>query len=497
VQQDKSTFLFYPAFTRNEDDGDSYSIDFVGDAGRQQVNDGLPLGEGVKRLLLTMQRLHESDDIDHPFHNTQIYVRQLVEEQRLSAPCLQCGQPVESHESYPVFACEFFAPVFYRFSCCVEFYVIVGFQPARLVGLFIPGEMAIISAFDYDNVLARMYYGPDTFLKHVHAFYALQSKYLRQVFDYRQTDSPKPLAISCAYVNNISHHVREEMPLVYKLVKSEGHLPDDATVIVGSKDTLDLGDLLGCEDSVVDSTRLPGGHLGAGEVLFDHIVSQKLFLTRAGCLEHIPAGLSEAVMSRARQLGREQITSEGRWLDSHSPLIWLTLRGNYRLWREQRQGLAQVVQQVRTRYPEAGFILDGSMGDRALGDEVLADLGAPEHVTNCMGMGMLASLALFERIDAYLMPFSNANFFPVVVPKPGVMHAAGGWIMKEEPFVVIPSNEEVEAVPVIGTVVETGDTEYDMNVCTANYTVPADDLASALLNLLDEVVDEAQDRVNR
>lgn len=376
----------------------------------------------------------------------------------ISAPCPFCGKPLASSESYPVFINAFDQPVFYRFVCCAEFFLIAAKSPQAKLALWLPHRQLVVSFVEYRRFPHNHdYYGPAQFAEWLKLYARLTAANAALVAAYRAGQTPRRTALALGFVFNFGHHVSDELSaLPFVPALTAGRAP---VAVLGPFDFFDAGGVFAAELGPAP-LRVEAQGTATPPELFRLALEQNLFVTR---LSHT-APLQEAVARRLVDAAGERCAPEflhrARQSAQHRPLAWVTLRSHNRAWRGQAQGLAQVLNALRREHPGLGVVFDGLEAERPLLDEALALLEPGLPAYDGLGTSLFEALAWAGRADFFIAPFGNGTGFTSIANIPGVVHTHEQW-GKAEPFCINRRENCALALPVVGrTLHEPGRDSY-------------------------------------
>lgn len=387
----------------------------------------------------------------------------------ISAPCPCCGKPLASRESYPVFINAFDQPVFYRFACCAEFFLIAAKSPQAKVALWLPAHELVVSFVEYRRFPHNHdYYGPAQFAEWLKLFHRLAAEHPALVAKYSAAQaSTRRTALALGFVFNFGHHVSDELSaLPFVPALTAGRAP---VAVLGPFDFFDAGGVfaaeLGPAPLCVEPLRAPASLRGeplrveaqgaaTPPALFRLALEQNLFITR---LSHT-APLQETVARRLVDAAGERCTPEflhrAQQSAQHRPLAWVTLRSHNRAWRGQAHGLAQVLNALRREHPGLGVVFDGLEAERPLLAEALALLEPGLPAYDGLGTSLFEALAWAGQADFFIAPFGNGTGFTSIANIPGVVHTHEEWA-KAEPFCINRRENCALALPVTGQTIAT------------------------------------------
>ncbi|SNS11869.1 hypothetical protein SAMN04488503_2823 [Humidesulfovibrio mexicanus] len=376
----------------------------------------------------------------------------------VSAVCPWCGRPTAGTESYPAFINAFDQPVFHRFRCCGEFFLVAAKSPQAKVALWLPQAHALASFIEYRRYPHNHdYYGAAQFAEWLKLFARLLAENAGLAAAYRNAGATRRTALALGFVFNFGHHVSDELsalPFVPALTAGREPLS-----VLGPFDFFDAGQVFAAELGPAPLRVAAQGGQTPPE-LFRLALEENLFVTR---LSHT-APLQEAVARRLLDAAAERLTPElARRVEESAlsrPLVWVTLRGHNRAWRGEAQGLAQVLNALATEHPGLGAVFDGWERERPALEELLAALSPSVAAFDGLGTSLYEALAWARKADFFIAPYGNGTGITSIANIPGVIHCHEEWA-KPEPFCVNRRERCALAHPVCGrTIHEPGRDSY-------------------------------------
>ncbi len=365
----------------------------------------------------------------------------------VSAPCPWCGKPAASRESYPVFINAFDQPVFYRFTCCGEFFLIAAKSPQTKVALWLPESRALASFVEYRRAPHNHdYYGAAQFQEWLKLFHRLSEGESGLMAAYRAGAAARRTALALGFVFNFGHHVSDELSaLPFAPALMAGRKP---FTVIGPFDFFDAGAVFAPELGPAP-LRVQAQGAQTPPELFRLALRENLFVTR---LSHT-APLQEAVAQRLMDAGAQRCAPEFLERVEQSsrcrPLAWVTLRSHNRAWRGQAAGLARVLNALHREHPGLGVVFDGMEGERPVLEEALAALEPGLPAFDGLGTTLFEALAWARHADFFIAPFGNGTGITSIANTPGVVHTHEEWA-KPGPFCVNRREDCALALPVAG-----------------------------------------------
>ncbi|MCH2379303.1 MAG: hypothetical protein MK236_07775, partial [Pedosphaera sp.] len=117
--------------------------------------DGLPFGKGLRAAV---EHLHEMDGgLPHSDWRYGVYRFQidLVQRGYLQSFHLETGNAITTRLSFPAGGDVVLNPIFYRFDDPELHYIIIGFHPPRMVGIYFPERKQVMSLMNHDHPIMR------------------------------------------------------------------------------------------------------------------------------------------------------------------------------------------------------------------------------------------------------------------------------------------------------------------------------------------------------
>ncbi len=444
------------------------------------IDPNTPYSENVLRIVRYHNEVSGSSDYEDLDYGVKTYVKDALETASMRSYCLKCGKEISSSESYPLFISGFGSPIFYRFNCCVDYYHIIGFQPPSLIGILIPESKTVLSFFNYDHPVARAHWSTGVFTRNVLGLYTMLARHQGLVAQYRASRSERRLCLAVAFCCNLGHQFREELPMLYKRLAHAGPAaPTD--YVLGPYQFLSIAKLLkGGDLQCSYDDRDPNVLV---ERVFGDALRRDRFMMLPCSADHIPDSMAAGVIESAEDEEAEFFDAIRQKLSGRRPVVWFTLRSHSRYWVDQVSGHEQIIRAVRQRHPDAAFILDGMERERPLASELMGRFDAPDFILNCAGTSVRQALLIFRLATTFAMPYSNAAFLTMILPKRGIFHGIRGWFSVPT-LTLVPRAEPVYYDAVVGDCAPSGDADYDADVHTANYDVDPEEITDKLLEIL-------------
>lgn len=345
----------------------------------------------------------------------------IIENGFLRVVCPVCGSHCISQNSYPVFYHLHTNPTFYEFSCCVQYYAIVGFPTSRLMGLYVEGENQhlIIGYLPYnsESVLGEVFrqdYGQHHFRQLIAAFNLLRETFSREMEQYRERKDRK-ITLLYGFQRNMSHFIREEAFYVAQFLSNRTSVD---ILLSGGSDYFGMSDLI----PIAPKIRFRGHDYHRMFNLFPQALKLGAFALRLSGEQYDSRIWRRKLLELAKKREFRQLEKFYKEIGSNNRIIWLTIRGGPRRWVNQVAGLTQLINNLAHEDDELLFALDGIPGDRGLVTEIINKVASPENCIDFTRLTLTQSLVMFDNSVTFVMPYSNANVFPYLSDKPGIFH---------------------------------------------------------------------------
>lgn len=384
--------------------------------------------------------------------------------------CPLCGNVCKTNQSFCMFIHAYHQLIFYRFSCCKIFYLIVGDSNQRKIGMYFPeDELMINFVFYNDCPSCEEPYGKEYYEKWVNEF----KRHLLFCWDkmdsYISTTSKKHNACLLGFVSNLGHHVADELSAVQKL-HNTGDIDKINIFLLGDFDYFKVGDMF------PEIQRYPLAKKTSMQI-FRIILENNCFAFRLCHKGPIQEKLTERIyMTCKNQLTASflQKVEESRRL---WPLIWITLRSHNRVWLSQKDGLANIINLLYKDFLNLGVIFDGVPAEKQLMQNI-QHLMVPGIVTyDALDCKMPETVVWAYAIDLFIAPYGNGTNFTSIANKAGIAHTHSMW-MRSEPFCMNRRENCVLTIPVKAM--------YDSSkdVFTSNYEIDWRDIYDAIVGII-------------
>jgi len=389
--------------------------------------------------------------------------------------CPVCGKACRTNQSFCMFTHPYHQLIFYRFSCCKIFYLIVGDSRQRKIGMYIPQDELMINFIYYKNGGASEEpYSQQHYMEWVNDF----KKHI--IYSWCEVDlyiaSPdKRNTCFTAFISNFGHHMTDEVAAIQNLYDN-GDISNINTFFVGSYDHFNIPSLF---------PELP--ILNRNNDYSTNTIDVFKMALKNNCFGFRPffdGPFQEELAQKIHQSAREKCSSQ--FLEivdnsaKHHPLIWVTLRSHNRAWLSQKEGLANVLNKLYEDFPNLAVVFDGVPGEAQLMDGTKELLDPDITVFNGLNCGKDQTIVWSHKIDFYIAPHAAGTTFTTIANKPGVTHTHSKWA-KNTPYLIARRENGMLSYPVPSARDEEGND--DDFVC--NYEVDWKDVYNTVIEVVD------------
>lgn len=394
------------------------------------------------------------------------FQRTILETGYLVQPCPICGEVQKSNQSFCVFTDSHNAPMFYRFVCCQEYYLIVVESQQRKSGLYFPDKRLLISFEHYVFPHRAKYYGKDFFESCVSTFFLFRRR-AKDIFrQYVEFNKPKEIVGICCFEGNHGHQLSEEVSAL-QFVSDNEHLLKKVSFLVGPNDYFDVRKIFPNLNFLENSKFSENG----GNVSFDlfkNTINNNLFCVRITAKE-----LPEKAAQKIVKVTSQKCTKDFRVKVEESarlfPLIWITLRSHSRYWVGQEYGIPRIINKLRLEFPNIGVVFDGVPYERDVYNSIVKSIPYVKHY-NALNCKIHETIFWLTHCTFFIGPYGNNTVFTSIANLPGVIHTHAEW-SREKPFQLthpaISRRNNAYCYPVKGDTIN----ESGKDVFTYNYNL--------------------------
>lgn len=388
--------------------------------------------------------------------------------------CPVCGKACRTNQSFCMFTHSYHQLIFYRFSCCKTFYLLIGDSRQRKIGMYVPKDELMINFIYYkkggasEEPYSRQHYIEwiSDFKKHI-------------IYSWHDVDSyialpDKRTMCFTAFISNFGHHMTDEVAAIQNLY-DVGDISNINTFFIGAYDHFSIPRLFpqlpilnrdidyGTKSLDVFKMALKDNCFGF-RLFFDGSFQEKL---------------AQKIHRTAREKCSPQFLEIVNDSGKHHPLIWVTLRSHNRAWLSQKEGLANVLNKLYEDFPNLGVIFDGVPRETQLMNETKALLDPRIAVFNGLNCNKVQTIAWVHKIDFFIAPYAAGTSFTTIANKPGITHTHSKWA-KNAPYLISRRENGIPAYPVPSIRDEDNDDHF---VC--NYEVDWEDIYGMAVKLIE------------
>jgi len=382
------------------------------------------------------------------------YQEEIISNGHFISICPTCGKNIYSEKSLPVFVHGFDLPIFYKFSCCYEFYLISAKSPARILGIYIPQKNVIISLENYIDYPHNLnYYGLKTFLIWIRELEGLKRVYSVQAQP--QKARKGKLLVLTGFLDNFGHHLPDEIGGLSQLSLSE---LSGLEILIGPNDWFNLKNIFNEVEQYDESLKSNSPDL-IGRV-FSYIEKSGAFATRI--TSNLP--LSNAICEKIINISKKQLNKEKSNLlleIQGTPIVWITLRSHCRCWDGQVDGLSKVINKLYLCFPNIAIVFDGLHRETNSYELIKSNIHPQVKVFSVLGFSLYESIPFVVKCNLFIAPLGAGVALTSIPNIPGILHTHSEWA-KQEFIIPSPRENGVNCI-VIGGEITSGKDVFDFN----------------------------------
>ena len=357
-----------------------------------------------------------------------LYEKNIVETGYIYCICPFSGEILRSNQSFliPGSPREVFA---YRFVGKEVFYLLTGAQRGDKIGIYIP-KLDILIQFWGE---AALYVGTHN-INHLKAYLVTCWS---SVKSYLSSQSRK-MTLVVGFHTNIGHHIWDELTGIEYLCKRE--IFDNYYVFVGGYEYFSIEHLF---------PEIPSNSITHYDDVIPHqdtysvfktIVENNHFVFRLGTGFMDDNLFNRIKRSSIQRCSQEFLQQVKEIKERHFPVILIQIRAHHRIWLNQVEGIASVINNLYLDYPNLAVVFDGwsltgkedaSSGcwsviekEKNLMAEILDMIPSDIKVYSCIGSTVDETVACTLNVDLHISPLGAGVTFTVwIAYKPGVLHA--------------------------------------------------------------------------
>lgn len=416
------------------------------------------------------------------------YQQTILETGYILSLCPICGKVVKSNQSFCISLHAHEQPIFYRFNCCQEFYLIDGRSIRARMGVYIPARKLVVSFIDYKAYPHdEIYYSKDVFDSWVSTFLSYVKRNKGKVEEYT-SNGPKKTALLCCFTRNHNHHLFDEISALQFIIENN-RLRKDIILLKGPCDSFDVSGIfpeLGSNKTL----SFDGSKQYLSSSIFNAVVENNLLATKVFFTGPLQEKVAQRIYYAAYDKCSEEFMSLVRESANGFPLIWITLRSHNRSWISQVEGIVNIIKEFHSEFPDCGVVFDGVKKEQKVLNDILQSLPSEIRYYDALSCKFHETIVWSKFITFFIAPRGNGCLFTTIANKPGILHTHTEWShgpgkKPGEPYCVDRRENCVLAVPV------KGDTIYEKNkdVFTYDYDLDWKIVYNEARKLLDKIID--------
>ena len=394
------------------------------------------------------------------------FQRTILQTGYLVLPCPICGKNQKSNHSFCVFINSHTAPMFYRFDCCKEFYLIIVGSQQRKSGLYFPNIELLISFEHYIFPHSEKYFSRDFFERCVSTFSLFQRR-AKDVFrKYAESNIPKKNVGICCFEANHGHQLSEEISAL-QFVSDNECLFKNISFLVGPYDYFDVKNLF----PNLTFLEQPFFSTNDGNIsfeLFKKTINDNYFCVRITAKE-----VQEKSVQKILEIASKKCTEDFRIKVEESaklfPLVWITLRSNSRYWMGQEYGVPKIINKLQLEFPNIGVVFDGVPQETKIYNKIVKSIPNIQYF-NALNCKIHETIYWIKYCTFFIGPYGNNTVFTHLANLPGIIHTHSEWA-HEKPFQLIhpaiSRKNNAYCFPVKGNTID----EAGKDIFTCNYNL--------------------------
>ncbi|TAE14830.1 MAG: tetratricopeptide repeat protein [Oscillatoriales cyanobacterium] len=311
----------------------------------------------------------------------------------------------------------------YRFVGLQIFYLIVGNWIGAKFAIYFPKHELIIRLN-----LVESYISPEELVNKLKGYTVSLWK---QFKFYIQHNNKKESVAVLGFFSNIAHYTWNDLTALQYLHEQD-KLQKIDKFIVGAWEYFSIGEIfpeIPREKIIVVSD---------SRNLFQTILENNYFAFRVTDLfinEQLIARMKSAALKKCSQ--DQSFLQQLEKAKKHFPLVCVQIRGHLRIWLSQVEGIANIIKNLHSDFPNLGIVFDGwsrtetnnhndeHMIEREKGviEQILALMPSSIDTYNAIGCKTYEKIAWANAIDTYIAPAgSGLTFLIWIANKVGVVH---------------------------------------------------------------------------
>lgn len=366
------------------------------------------------------------NQINQPLRLTLPYQQSIIETGYIYSLCPFSGRILRSNKSFVINHFEVghhdLQGFLYHFVGKEIFYLMVGCPMGEKLLLYIP-KLELIINFD-QNLIG--FVNPESSINKLKSYMV---SYGKQVKSYLKTEKKK--AVNLVGLGfNIGHHVWQDLAGINIL--SKNNLLPQVDILLGPGDYFSMRDIF---------SEIPSEKIVAVKDIWDTfktIVSNNYVAFRAnGTLIHeeLANKICDVSFNKCSPDFLQQVESAK---NKYFPLIGIQIRVSSRVWLEQAKGIANIITQLYSNFPNLGIVFDGwslmeNEDDTAHRSIIKKERGVmknilesiPEKVPTYSSIGSTTydTVVWAKTVDFHITPLGAGILYSSwIANKPGIVH---------------------------------------------------------------------------
>ena len=386
----------------------------------------------------------------------------MVETGYIYSVCPATGKILRSEQSFVIdynFGNWWPSPVtIYRFVGSQIFYLIVGNWIGAKFAIYVPKQELIIRLHiveSYINIEAL-----------VNKLKGYTVSFWKKFQSYIQSYTKKESVAVLGFFSNIAHYTWNDLTALQYLYEQD-KLQKVDKFLVGSWEYFSIGEIFPeiAPEKIIQ--------VSDSRNLCQTIVENNYFAFRVTDLfinEQLIDRMSRAALKKCSQ--NQSFLQELEKAKKHFPLVCIQIRSHIRIWLSQVEGIANIIKNLHSDFPNVGIVFDGWSRTEAnnhndeymierekdIIEQILAITPSYIDTYNAIGCKTHEKIAWANAIDTYIAPAgSGLTFLIWIANKIGVVHGDGKYYHSDvkpdfsrdvrenlAPIVFVARNESVE-----------------------------------------------------
>jgi len=322
----------------------------------------------------------------------------------------------------------------YRFVGNEVFYLVANREEFQKDFLYFPRINLVVHLSDSQNY----------HVAHIHEIISFWKAYLvvnsQSIYSSIWSQTPKKILAVVGISENIGHHVWNDLSGIMVTLKA-GNLDKVGKFLVN------VPEFFGPIDEIfpeIPSDKIKRiNTLETKDGTHQEILTDNYFALRLAS-NFVQEELAQRIYQVClKKCSSNTIATIENAKKKHFPLIWINIRTNQRKWVSQAEGIANIIQQIATDYPDLGIVFDGVSlrgegeqapnyrekalieGEKIVVEQILALIPKSVTIYNNVPCLMYDSIAWASAVDFYISAFSGGIAKVTwIANKPGILHTS-------------------------------------------------------------------------